>query len=284
MWVTNKRYSPKNGLALELRQFLLGKQALQSVLDGSADLAVVADTPFALAVLRGEPIAALATIYESRKSIAIVGHRDSGIINTQSLDGKRVGAILGTNAEFFLDTMLEVHGVSRAKVKVVNLKPDEVAASFRSRQLDAVAVWNPDLALIEQEYGARAVAMRGDDLFVYRFLLVGKRAYIDSHGLQLRQMLTALRQANLVIKEQPLQARARFGAIIGLAPNLLEHAFDPSDYTLVLDQSLLLALSAQMRWATAKGLAPAGPVPDYLDYVRPDPLSAVAPEANRIIR
>src|SRR4051812_19492302 len=57
----------QQGLVVQLKRFLLGKQALQQMLDGGADFAVVADTPFVLALLKGERIAALATVYSSRK-------------------------------------------------------------------------------------------------------------------------------------------------------------------------------------------------------------------------
>ncbi len=273
----------QQGLAVNYQRFLLGKQALQAVLDGDADVAIVADTPFMLAVLHGEKIAALATVYASRKTIAIVGRRASGVTDTSTLAGKRVGTILGTNAEFFLDTMLDVHGVKRDQVTVAGFKPDELSAAFRDGKVDAVTVWNPDLARLEQEFGAQAVTFYGEDLFVYRFVLVAKQAYIDSHGAQLRQLLAAIKQANSVIRQQPEATRAMLGKAIGLAPALLVHAFDPTDYTLVLDQSLLLSLSAQTRWAIAKGLVKPGPAPDHRQYVRSAALDAVAPDANRII-
>jgi ABC-type nitrate/sulfonate/bicarbonate transport system substrate-binding protein len=278
-----ERLFARQGLAVAAQRFLLGKQALQAVLDDQADFAIVADTPFLLAVLRGEPIAALGTVFESRKTIALLAHRDSGVRDTPTLEGKRIGTVFGTNAEFFLDTMLEVHGVSRAKVQVVNLTPEELVVAFRNKQIDAMTAWNPDLARLEQEFGSRAITIYGEDLFVYRFLLVAKQGYIAKHGAQVRRMLTAIRQGNDFIKEHPEQARSLLGAQIGIAPALLKHSFDPTDYTLVLDQSLLLALSAQTRWATAKALVKPGPTPDYLDFVRPEPLSAVAPDANRMI-
>jgi ABC-type nitrate/sulfonate/bicarbonate transport system substrate-binding protein len=274
----------QQGLDVTLTRFVLGKQALQAVLDGKADVAVVADTPFVLAVLRGERVAALATIYESRKTIAIVGRRDSGVTDTASLDGKKVGTVLGTNAEFFLDTMLEVHGVARPMVRTENYKPDALVAAFRDKQVDAVTVWNPELARLQHEFGTQAVTIYGEDLFVYRFLLVAKQAYIASHGAQLRQLLATLKQGNDDIKEHPERTRTLLGKEIGMEPDLLRHSFDATDYTMVLDQSLLLTLSAQMRWAMDKDLAPVGPAPDYQDYVRPEPLGAVAPHANRIIR
>ena len=273
----------QQGLAVKQLRFLLGKQALQAVLDGAADFAVVADTPFMLAVLKGAPIAALATVYESRKTIAIVGHRARGVSDTLSLGGKRIGTPFGTNAEFFLDTMLDVHGVSRAAVEMVNMTPEALVVAFRAGQIDAMTVWNPDLSRLEGEFGSSMATIYGEDLFVYRFLLVAKRDYIATHDPQARQVLTALRQAIEFIKENPERTRTLLGAEVGLAPELLMHAFDPADYTLVLDQSLLLALSAQTRWATAKGLVKAGPAPSHLQFVRPEPLTAVAPDANRMI-
>ncbi len=274
----------QHGLAVALKRYLLGKEALQAVMDGQADFAIVADTPFALAVLRGARIATVGTVFESRKSLAIAARRDRGVTDVASLAGKRVGSVLGTNAEFFLDTMLEVHGVERAAVQVVDLKAGDLVGAMRSGRVDAVTAWYPDLALIGQDSGAQGVALFGEDLFVYRFLLVARQEYIDAHGAQVRQLLAALRQANDAIKGNPEQARATLSPLIGLAPELLKPSFDAADFTLVLDQSLLLALSAQMRWATAKGLVKAGPLPDYIDFVRSEPLNAVAPDAMRIIR
>lgn len=274
----------QQGLAVKQQRFLLGKQALQAVLDGAADFAIVADTPFMLAVLKGAPIAALATVYESRKTMAIVGHRGRGISDTLSLGGKRIGTPFGTNAEFFLDTMLDVHGVNRAAVELVNMTPEALVLAFRARQIDAMTVWNPDLSRLEREFGSSMATIYGEDLFVYRFLLVAKQDYIATHGEQARQVLTALRQAIEFIKENPERARAVLGAEVGMAPELLKHSFDPADFTLVLDQSLLLALSAQTRWAMAKGLVKTGPAPSHLEFVRPEPLTSVAPDANRMIR
>lgn len=273
----------QQGLAVELKRFELGKQALQTVIEGGADLAIVADTPFMLAVLKGEPVAALATVYESRKTIAILGQRERGVQDVGSLEGKRVGTPFGTNAEFFLDTMLDVHGVDRATVQFVNMPPERLAVAFREKQIDAMTVWNPDLTRLEQELGPKVVTLYGEDVFVYRFVLVAKRTYIDAHGAQLRQLLTALRSSNDFIKNNPEPVRTLLGAEVGMAPHLLKHAFDPTDFTLVLDQSLLLALSAQTRWAMAKGLVIPGPAPSYLQFVRPEPLTAVAPDANRMI-
>lgn len=93
-------------------------------------LALVADTPFALAVPRGEQIAPLATIFESRKSIAIVACRDGGITGAESLGGKSVATLTNTNAQYFLDTMLDIHGIARKTVEITGFKPAQLAAAL----------------------------------------------------------------------------------------------------------------------------------------------------------
>jgi ABC-type nitrate/sulfonate/bicarbonate transport system substrate-binding protein len=273
----------QQGLRVDLKRFLLGKQALQMVLDGKADLALVADTPFMHAVLRGQRIAALATVFESRTTMAIVARRDAGITSVATLKGKRIGTVYGTNAEFFLDTLFDISALARSEVEVEDLVPGQLVAALHEGKVDAITVWHPDLARAELEFGAKALTLYGEDLFVYRFLLVGKQAYIDAHQAELRQVLATLKASNAYINAHPELARAAVGAAIGMPPAQLAQAFHPADFRLVLDQSLLIALSAQARWAIAKGAVPAA-APDYLDFIRPEPLRAVMPDAERIIR
>lgn len=273
----------QQGLRVDLKRFLLGKQALQMVLDGKADLALVADTPFMHAVLRGQRIAALATVFESRKTMAIVARRDAGITSVATLKGKRIGTVYGTNAEFFLDTLFDISGLARSDVDVEDLVPGQLVAALQERKVDAITVWHPDLARAERELGAQALTLYGEDFFVYRFLLVGKQAYILQHQAEMRQVLASLKASNAYINTHPEQARAAVGAAIGMPGAQLAHAFHPADFRLVLDQSLLIALSAQARWAIAKGGVRAA-APDYLDFIRPEPLHAVMPDAERIIR
>jgi NitT/TauT family transport system substrate-binding protein len=273
----------QQGLQVDLKRFLLGKQALQTVLDGKSDLALVADTPFMHAVLRGEHIAALATVFESRRTMAVVGRRDAGITTVASLKGKRVGTVVGTNAEFFLDTLLDVNDIAQSDVMVESLVAGQLVAALKEKKVDAVTVWHPDRARLALEMGADTVTLQGEDIFVYRFLLVGRKAYIQEHQEEMRRVLAALKASNTYISEHPQEARTALGTAIGVPAAQLEQAFDPSDHTLVLDQSLLIALSAQARWAIAKGGVTAA-VPEYLAFIRSEPLHAVAPEADRIIR
>jgi ABC-type nitrate/sulfonate/bicarbonate transport system substrate-binding protein len=269
------------GVEVEIQPHQLGKQALQSVIDGKAELALVADTPFMLAVLKGQPIATVSAVFESRKVMAVLARSERGIHKPADLAGKTVGTLAGTNAQFFLDTVLSTHGIRDAKT--VNLEPQQLAAALRAGSVDAITVWMPELASLQREFGERAVTLYAEDLFVYRFLLAGRKEYIETHADAVRRLLEAVDTANRVIREEPTAARTIIGKAIGLAPDLLAHDFRPGDFTVGLDQSLLIALDDQTRWALGRGLVPGATAPNYLDFVRQRPLEAVRPDAIKII-
>jgi ABC-type nitrate/sulfonate/bicarbonate transport system substrate-binding protein len=215
--------------------------------------------------------------------MAVAVRKDRGIVRPEDLAGKTVGTVFGTNAQFFLDTLLLAHSVDRASVKVKDLKPGSLVEALEAGQVDAVTVWHPELARIQSSLGSSVTTLYGEELFVYRFLLVGAPDWIAAHPAAVRQVLAALRDAVGAIKSDPAQNMAIIGQAIGLNPQLIAKSFDPNDFYLSLDQTLLLALGDQTRWAMKQGLVPNGPVPNYLDFIRETPLAAVQPEAVKII-
>lgn len=276
-------YFARQELDVSVQSFTLGKQALQAVLDDQADLALVADVPFMLASQRGAPIAVVATVFASRHTMALLGRRDRGIGGAADLSGKTVGTVKGTNAQYFLDLLLDAQRIPGTAIQIVDLAPAQMSTALSSGQVDAITAWNPLLAKLQLEQGANAILMGAPDLFVYRFLLVGKRSYLAAHPQAVQRTLAALAAAVGFIQARPAQAQALIAAAIGLAPQQLAAAFRASDYALSLDQALLLSLDDQTRWAIRRGIIDAAARPNYLDAVDATPLSAVQPAAVSII-
>jgi ABC-type nitrate/sulfonate/bicarbonate transport system substrate-binding protein len=273
----------KAGVDVVGQPFELGKDALKSMIDGKSDLAVVADTPFMFALLGGADIAVLAGISKGRRSLAIVAHPERGINQIQDLRGKSVGVIMGTNQTYFLDAMLQVHGVPSNQVKLVDLRADTAVSAFKEGRIDATVVYQPFLARLEAEMGDRIKVFRGDDVYAFRFMLVGKPSYIDSHPEEVRRVLSALIAANQAILANPAEARRTVGHAAKIDDATMAKLFEPEDYAVSLDQAMLLALDDQTRWAMAKGLVTPGPIPNYLNAIKYQHLDAVLPTAVTIV-
>ena len=279
----DQRLFADKGITVTAQPFLLGKMALESVLQGRADMAIVADTPFMLSVMRGNRIATVASVFASRKTMAVLARRSSGIATPADIKGKTIGTVVGTNAQYFLHALMVAHGIQRDQVTIVDYAPDALAAALRSGRIDGATMWHPDIGRMQRELGVAVAPVFAEDVFAYRFLLVGTTDYIDANGPAISRLLAGLDAGADFIHARPAQARQIVGKAIGLDPLLLAGAFDPGDYQLALDQSLLLALDDQTRWAVRQGIIAPAAVPNYLDMVRTKPLQAVRPNAIRII-
>lgn len=273
----------KEGVNVASHPFDFGKDALQAVLNGQADLAVVADTPVMFALLDGADIAMVAGISQSRRALAIVAHSGRGIQRIQDLKGKTIGVTKGTNMPYFLDAMLQAHGVPSEAVAVTDLRTDDGIGAFKAGRLDAVVVFQPFLAKLQSEMGNRIAVFYGDDVYAFRFMLVGKPSYIDSHPQEVRAVLRALIAAQQAIRANPVEARHAVGAALTMDDATMAQLFDPEDYAVSLDQSMLLALDDQTRWAMKKGIAVPRPMPNYLNFMKYQDLEAVLPTAVTIV-
>lgn len=280
----NENYFARRGIAATIQPFALGKDALASVLKGNADLAVLADTPFMLAVMKGEKIAAVTTVFSSRTAIAVVARKDRGIARAEDLAGKRVGTISGTNAQYFLDALLLSTGVDKTTLQINEVRPGAMAEALETNRVDAVTAWNPDLARLEEAGQGRYALIYGRDSFVYRFVLVGKQDYISSHGEEVKNVLRAIDDAVQFIQANEAAAKVIIGRAISLEPALLSRSFDPKDFFLTLDQALLLSLSEQSRWAVDAGFVKSTTTPNYLEFIRYQALESVLPSAVKLIR
>ncbi|MCG2586180.1 ABC transporter substrate-binding protein [Massilia sp. TS11] len=267
------------GLRIKLRPFVLGREALQSVLNGNSDLAVLADTPLALALLRGEALTVLATLYESTTAMAVVARTDRGIQHGQDLAGKRIGTAHGTNGQYFLERYLDELGLGLSAVRVVDLAPEQFLTALETGAVDAVTLWYPDRARLAQRLPHATFTLQPRQPFVYRFVLAGRPATVRAEEASLRLLLQALRDANEAIRAEPDQAQAQIAQSNGLDPAALGPAFQPGDYVLSMQPSLLTALQDQADWARARGLVPERPRPDFRASLDPRLLASVAPAA-----
>ena len=261
-----------------------GRHALDALLAGQADLALVADTPVMFATMQGKRVTPIASVFASRSMMAVVARRDRGIETSADLRGKTVATPLGTNAQFFLDALLTSSDVPRASVLVHDYRADKLGPALRDGNVDAVTVWQPELTRLQQEMGDRVVTLSDDAVFVSRLLLVGEPDFVRANQRSVRQLLASLGDAVDFIRAQPDQAERMLGRNIEMAPGLLSRAFDPQNYYLSLDDTVLRALSEQTRWAMRQQMVPQGPVPDYLNMIDPAPLREARPGAVRFVR
>jgi sulfonate transport system substrate-binding protein len=261
-----------------------GKLALQEVLEGKADFATVAETPVMFAIMDGARISVIATIESSRKGNAIVARKDRGILALGDLRGKKVALTRGTTSDYFLDAVLSVNGISREEITTVDLKAEEMAAALDKGAVDAVSTFTTYAFPAQRKLGERVITFHDENAYTFTFNLVASQDFIGKNPGKVRKMLRAMVKAEEFVKRNPAEAQKEVSGFSGIDASMLRDIWGDTTFAVSLDQSLILALEDESRWAVKNSLVKGAKAANYLDYIHLDGLKAVKPEAVRILR
>jgi sulfonate transport system substrate-binding protein len=277
-------YYQEEGLDVTMHKHSYGKPALQEVLDGKADIATVAETPIMFSILNGEKISIIATIQTGRKDNAIVARKNKGILAPGDLRGKTIAVTLGTTSDFFLDAFLSVRGISKKSVTLVNMKPEELQDALESGSVDAVSAFTPWSLYIQKKLGDTAIAFFDGEIYTWTFNIVAKQEFILNNPEKIKKMLRAIIKAEKFVAQNPLAAQKMVADYTRMDISFVREIWDDMKFGVSLDQSLILALEDESRWAIKNRLTSARKIPNYLDFIYFDGLNSIKPEAVRILR
>ncbi|WP_377154985.1 ABC transporter substrate-binding protein [Roseateles sp. UC29_93] len=276
-------YFEREGLSVTVQHHGSGKEALDAVLAGKADVATVAELPVALAVVKGHPVTILATL-STQSDHAIVGRTDRGIWSADALRGKRIGASVGTSGDFVLDVLLVRSRLSRADVQVVDHKPRDLADALVRGDVDAIVTWEPYVADARRRLGDRAAVFPSEGVYDSSFNLASQRAFALQRGEVVRHLLVALLQAEDLLKHDLAASESIVAQALRKPPEEIHELLSRSRFSLSLEQHLLVVLEDEGRWAMKNRVVDAPRAPNFLDAVYLDGLAAVKPRAVTIIR
>ncbi len=279
-----KGYYLREGLNVVPHVHTYGKPALDEVLEGKADFATVAETPVMFAIMKGAKISVIATILTSNKYNAIVARKDKGILSPQDLKGRKIAATLGTTSDFFMDAFLTTHGISRQDLKVVDGKPQEMEDTLVNGDVDAVSLFNPNLVEVEKKLGNKVVAFYDENIYTLTFNVVARQDFIQKNPDMVKKVLRALMKAEEFVRQSPAEAQQLVADSSKMDIALLRDVWADADFSVSLDQSLVLALEDESRWAIENRLIRKTTIPNYLDYIYFGGLESLKPRAVRILR
>jgi len=279
-----KGYFAEEGLDVQPLMHTYGKAALQSVVENKADFATVAETPVMFNVLKGEKIFVIANIEASSMNNAIVARKNAGITTPKDLKGKRIAFTPGTTSDFFLDSLLTANGLTRKDIQPIGLKPEEFQDAIMEKKVDAVSTWNYPLTQIKQRLGADGIIFYDREIYTETFNIAVRQDFVQKNPDTVKRFLRALIKAENFVTQSPDEAQSIMSAATNIDQSLIHEVWNAFNYHVVLDQTLLLTLEDETRWAMKNKLTDQTEMPDYLSFIHLDSLKAVKPEAIKMNR
>jgi ABC-type nitrate/sulfonate/bicarbonate transport system substrate-binding protein/ActR/RegA family two-component response regulator len=267
------------GLDVELIPFTSGRLCLDAVLAGKAEAGTMAETPIMNAGFQGVPIFVVAGIHKSQKNTKVIARRNKGITKPFDLKGHAVAVSIGTNGEFFMDQFLKRSGLTRKDLQVVNLQPEDMAASLIRGDVDACFTWEPHVQNVKRQLGDGAVIFENDGIYTETYNIV-IASFVKSKQKELNLFLQGLVRAIKYMRENPDESIGIVSRRISMDADLLKAIWTDYTFELSLEQSFLDLLNEQAKWLKTSGnTSPVAEIPNYRLLILPEPLRAVKPDA-----
>jgi ABC-type nitrate/sulfonate/bicarbonate transport system substrate-binding protein len=277
-------YLAAEGLAVSVKPFMVGRDALAALIKGEADIAIVLETPLVFAILGGEKVYIIASVATSDKNLALVANRDAGVAAPGDLLGKDIGLPKGTAAEYFVKSFLVAHKIPFARVRIVDTQAGDLLAALKDRRISAAVLWNPLLLQVDEALRGRGIVFSGENIYTANDIVVGDRAFIDKNPGAIKALVRALIRSEEFLKKSPDKAITAIAAYTKIDEGGLRSMLPLFRFKVGLDPSLQLVLEDESRWARTQWPEKYKSMPNFLDYIYPDALLAVAPERLRLIR
>jgi ABC-type nitrate/sulfonate/bicarbonate transport system substrate-binding protein len=278
-----KGWFAEQGLDARLVGMYGGHKCLKAVLKGEADMGTASELPVMFNSFERDDFVIAATFVTSYNDVKIIANRDRGIETPSDLVGKKVGIVPGSSSQFFLDFYLANNGISTEDVMTETLGPEKMAQALAAHRVDAVSVWEPFGFDSMTGLGDRSVLLPHDRIYRETFNLVVSRDFAEKNKAVLEKTLRALQKALGYIHEHREDAQSIIAAELDQDAAFIRLIWDDFDFGLQLDQSLLMTMEDQAKWAIKAGLVHGTDVPNFLKFIVADSLKKVSPAEVTLI-
>lgn len=134
------------GYKVTYRKLGSGADVIRALASGSVQLGEAGSSPIAAGLSQGVDLSLFWILDNINDAEALVARDGSGVTSVKQLTGKKVGVTFVSTSHFHTLVALQSAGVNPSDVKIVNLRPPEIAAAWERGDIDATYVWDPVLA------------------------------------------------------------------------------------------------------------------------------------------
>jgi NitT/TauT family transport system substrate-binding protein len=255
-----------------------GMRCLRLLRADKVDLATCSEMPVVLQAFTQPDLAIIATMAHASDNLKLIARRASGVTRSEQLEGRRIGLIVGTTAQYVVETHLLNIGIDPRHVAMVPVQAEDTVAALQSGRVDAIAVWEPfGYAAL---HGADAPGVRLDlsGGYIESYNLVARRAMFGRED-EMARLLRAIDRGEQFIAARPAEAQAILREQLQLDQTFVDWVWPGLGFRLSLDQALVSTMEGEARWAQREGHVAGATRPNVLTLIHAGPLKAVKPDA-----
>jgi len=257
-------------------------QILAAIASRSMDICNIGSAPMVGGFARKLPLSMVYVQKIITDSECLAVRADSGIASLDQLKGKRIGLPFNTSVHFAMLAALKTVDLRAADVRLINIKPDALAATWKRGDIDAAFIWRPVLGDLLAD-GGRILLETGDlarqGVRVFDGIVAGNE-FKEKHPDLLLAYLVEYDRICAQYRDHPEEVVKVMANFLNMAPETTRayirsfHSLTPKEILGddwmgrpgASDTGVLRALRAQGEFLVENGQIPRAPA-DYRPYV-----------------
>ena len=264
----------KNGISVDIKIENSAVSLFDGLHEGFYDLVCVPEYQAAVHAFADTDFRIIAVLNRNQtRSLVYNGRKVAGIAD---LERKSIGLARNSSAEYTLYRALLVNGVDERTVSTVYYTPEELPGALANGEVDGVIVWEPFTtdALKLAGLAARTENVHfGRDMY---WLLVTRLDISATRSDDLVRLLSSLEEAIGLVNKKKSETVGQIASALSLSPDSLILEWEAYTFNLELPQSLLVSMEQEALWYQGRYF-PEIELPDFLDVIDVEPLSAIRP-------
>jgi taurine transport system substrate-binding protein len=141
----------QTGYKINFRKFGGGGDVIRAMASGQVHIGEAGSAPVASALSQGLPIELIWILDDIADAEAMVARKASGVKSVADLKGKKIGVPFTSTTHFHALVALEAAKLNPNDVRILNMRPPEIAAAWQRGDIDATFIWNPVLEKVKAD-------------------------------------------------------------------------------------------------------------------------------------
>ncbi len=169
-------------------------------------------------------------------------------------------------------------------VKLIDINPSALPGALKNKRVDVIVVWEPHAYIARNSLGGEAIRLPSSDIYRETSNFMVMNDFAQANPEALKKFLRAINKATEFIGKHKEESQVIVAERLKLDKEAMTTLWKDFIFEISLDESLLVTLEDEARWAIQNKLTDKTEVPNYLDYIYFDALDEVKTKAIGIIR
>ena len=143
-----KEVEKTTGYKVSFRKFAGGGDVIRAMASNQVHVGEAGSAAVAAALSQGLPVELVWILDDIGSAEVLVARNGSGIEKLADLKGKKIGVPFTSTTHFHTMVALQSAKVDPGTVKILNMRPPDVAAAWQRGDIDATFIWEPVLSQV----------------------------------------------------------------------------------------------------------------------------------------